>query len=162
MKRQAPIVIGWTEYVDFPEWNVKRVRAKVDTGARSSALHVENIQLLGRDEVAFDVIRNRASKRAPRRVKARISRIGRVRSSTGHTTQRIFVKTSIRMGTVDKQIELSLSDRGSMIHRMLLGRTALTGPFLIDVDKRMLLGRPTARTKPSTKTNKVKKTKQRR
>ncbi len=145
--RQPPVVIGWTEYVDFPDWGVKNVRAKIDTGARSSALHVENIELLGNGQVAFDLIRNRESKKAHRRVKARLSRTGRVRSSTGHATKRLFVKTTLRLGPVERQVEISLSDRGSMIHRMLIGRTALVGPFLIDVDKRLALGRPKPRKK---------------
>ena len=146
--RRPKILIGWTEYVSFPEWEVTKVRAKIDTGARSSALHVENIEVLNSRFVAFDIVRNRKSKRGHMRVKARLSRTGRVRSSSGHSDQRIFVKTKIRLGTVEKEIEISLSDRGSMIYRVLLGRTALSGPFLIDVDKRMLLGNPQATEEP--------------
>lgn len=144
--RRPPVLIGWTEYVEFPEWHVKNVRAKIDTGARSSALHVENIEMVPGGLVAFDVVRNRKSKQH-RRVLARISRTGRVRSSTGHATQRIFVETTMRLGPIEKRIELSLTDRGSMIHRMLIGRSALGGSFLIDVNRRLALGKPERRRK---------------
>jgi len=57
--RPDPLVIGWTEYVELPDWGVKRLRAKVDTGARSSALHVENIEELPRGRVRFDIVLHR-------------------------------------------------------------------------------------------------------
>ena len=56
IERSEPLLIGWTEYVDLPEWGITRVRAKVDTGARSSALHVENIKELPRGRIRFDVV----------------------------------------------------------------------------------------------------------
>jgi hypothetical protein len=137
-----PLVIGWAERVDLPDWGIKRLRAKVDTGARSSALHVENIEELPRDRVAFDVIVNRAKRDKRIHVKAKISRRGRVRSSTGQGAPRIFVTTTLRIGAIEKEVEISLVDREKMIHRMLLGRTALSGPILIDVDRRMTTDKP--------------------
>ncbi len=135
----APIVIGWTEFVDLPEWDIKRLRAKVDTGARTSSLHVENIEELPRGFVRFDVVLHRKIRDRRIHVKAKISRRGRVRSSTGHQSQRLFVETVLRLGPIQKRIEISLVDREKMIHRMLLGRAALTGSILVDVDRRMTL-----------------------
>jgi hypothetical protein len=134
-----PVVIGWTEYVDVPEWGIRDLRAKVDTGARTSALHVENVEELPRGFVRFDVVLHRAKRDRRVHVRTRISRRGRVRSSTGHQTSRLFVEATIRLGPVEKRVEVSLVDRQKMIHRMLLGRAALSGPFLIDVDRRMAL-----------------------
>lgn len=147
---REPVIIGWTEYVDLPDWGVSRLRAKVDTGARTSALHVENIQELPRDHVGFDVILHRKKRSRRVHVKTRIVRRGVVRSSTGHRTRRIFVRTTLRLGPLVKEVEVSLVDREKMIHRMLLGRNALTGPVLIDVDRRMVLGRsePRATRRP--------------
>lgn len=135
------VLIGWTEMVDLPEWGIKRLRAKVDTGARTSALHVENIRELPRDHVSFDVVLHRAKRDRRVHVKAPIARRGRVRSSNGQQSNRIFVETRIALGAVTRSIEVSLVDREQMVHRMLLGRGALTGRFLIDVDRRMLLSR---------------------
>ncbi len=138
---RAPVVIGWTEYVDLPDWGVRRLRAKVDTGARSSALHVENIRELPRDGVRFDVVLHRQKRDRRVHVRAQVVRRSRVRSSNGELSQRLFVQTTLRLGPVEKTIEIGLVDREKMIHRMLLGRAALSGPFLIDVDHRMLLSR---------------------
>ncbi len=139
--RQDPVVIGWTELVDLPEWGVKRLRAKVDTGARTSALHVENIEVLPRGWVRFDVVVHREKRDRHIHVKTKIRRRGRVRSSTGHQEQRIFVETTLKLGPIEKRVEVSLVDRQKMIHRMLLGRAALSGPILVDVDKRLSLRR---------------------
>lgn len=140
VKRER-VLIGWTEMIDLPEWGIKRLRAKVDTGARTSALHVENIRELPRDQVSFDVILHRAKRDRRVHVKAPIERRGRVRSSNGHLSSRIFVRTTIALGGVTRSIEVSLVDREQMVHRMLLGRAALMGAFLIDVDRRMLQSR---------------------
>lgn len=135
-------VIGIAEYVDFPEWGVAGLRAKVDTGARSSALHVENVRELPGDWVEFDVRLHRRDDRRRQTVRARISRRGRVRPSSGEPQARLFVKTTLRLGPVTREVEVSLVDRQRMIYRMLLGRLALAPVFLIDPGRRYVLGKP--------------------
>lgn len=134
------LVIGWAEYVGFPDWGIDQVRAKVDTGARTSALHVENLQMLRDQQARFQVILSR--KHAHRRVwvTAPVSKWARVRSSTGHYTLRCFVHTRIRLGPIIKVIEISLVSREDMSFRMLLGRQALSRDFIVDVSRRGLLG----------------------
>jgi hypothetical protein len=140
-------LIGWNEYVDLPEWEIRGLRAKVDTGARSSALHVEGIERLPRDRVRFQVVLHRKKRDRRVTVEAHIVRRARVRSSNGEYSQRLFVRTRLRLGHVEQVIELSLVDRGQMIHRMLIGRTALEGRFLIDVGHRNLLTKPPRKRK---------------
>lgn len=140
----GPVLIGWNEYVDLPDWGVRGLRAKVDTGARSSALHVDDIRELPRGRVRFDVILHRRKRHRRIRVETRVRRRARVRSSTGQYTWRLFVATRLRLGPVEREIELSLVDRGPMIFRMLLGRTALAGAFWIDPGHRALFGKPDA------------------
>jgi len=125
--------------VDLPEWGVRRLRAKADTGARTSALHVENVEELPRGRVAFDIILDRRRRHRRIRVETRIRRRARVRSSTGHYTTRIFVSTWLRLGPVQREIEISLVDREGMLFRMLLGRSALAGAFVVDVARRRVL-----------------------
>jgi hypothetical protein len=84
-------------------------------------------------------------------VKAPVVKHGRVRSSTGHWTVRYFVKTRIRIGPVEKEIEISLVSREKMMFRMLLGRKALERDFVVDVTKRHAL------SEPSVKSNRKKK-----
>lgn len=132
------ILVGWNENVDLPEWGVQRLGAKIDTGARSSALHVEGLQLLPRERVRFNVVVHREFRDRHVPVIARIVRRSRVRSSNGQFERRIFVETTLSLGGVEKKIEVSLVDRGKMLHRMLLGRTALKGDFVVDVSRRHL------------------------
>lgn len=135
------MVVGWAEYVDIPAWNVTRLRAKMDTGARSSALHVENVEELGHGRVRFDVRLHR--KKLDRRVTVEvpIKRRGRVRPTSGVAEPRIFVSAVVRIGPVAEEVELGLVCRKHMIFRMLIGRSALSHRFLVDVGKRYLLGR---------------------
>lgn len=142
----ARLVIGWNEYVELPDWQIRGLRAKVDTGAKSSALHVENIEELSRDRVRFDVVLHRQKRDRRVTVETHVARRGRVRSSSGHYSTRIFVEATVRIGPVERNVELSLVDREKMIFRMLLGRSALAG-FLIDVSHATTLGRPRRKRK---------------
>jgi hypothetical protein len=153
-----PSIIGWSEYIDFPDWNISRLKAKVDTGARTSALHVENLVEHKNGWVTFDVMLHRKRLERRQHVRTRIVKVARVRSSTGHYTERCFVSTRIRIGSVEKEIEFSLVSRDKMLFRMLLGRTALEHDFWVDVSRRNLLTRRVRKKKASaTKPTKTKK-----
>jgi hypothetical protein len=129
------VVIGWTEYVDL--LTACRLLAKVDTGAQQRAAR-RGIRELPRGMVRFDVVLHREERDLRVHVRAHVKRRSRVRSSNGEIHHRLFVETTLRLGGVEKRIEVGLVDRAKMIHRMLLGRAALAGPFLVDVDHRML------------------------
>lgn len=117
-----------------------RLRAKVDTGARTSALDVDEVVPLPDGRVRFAVVLRRDRSRR-RRVEERVSRIARVRPSSGVSQTRYFVETTLRLGDVEKRVEVSLVPRRGMLCRMLLGRTALAGDFLVDPDSTYRLGR---------------------
>jgi hypothetical protein len=138
----TPLIIGVTEYVDIPEWRISRLRAKIDTGARSSALHVENIRELASGRVRFDVRLSRSQSERRVTVEAPVARRGRVRASNGEVETRIFVAVRLRIGPLEREIELSLVDRGRMIFRMLIGRRALARAFLVDPSRRYVLRKP--------------------
>lgn len=151
------VLIGWNEFVDLPDWGIARLGAKIDTGARSSALHVEDLELLSRGRVRFRVVVHRLHRDRHVPVIARVTRRSRVRSSNGQFEHRFFVGTTLKLGPVEKQIEISLVDRGNMIHRMLLGRTALEGDFIVDVSRRHVQDAD-ARRKKKKKTTKKRST----
>lgn len=136
----AKTVIGCSEYVQFPEWDIDTVQAKVDTGARTSALHVEDIERLNNGRVRFHVMVGRRPPFRRVEVTAPVVKYARVRSSTGHYAMRVFVRTRVRIGPVEKDIEISLVSREKMMYRMLLGRRALERDFLVDVSRRRVLG----------------------
>jgi hypothetical protein len=139
-ERSEPRIIGIAEYVDFPDWGVRALSARVDTGARTSALHVENLKLLAGSRVSFEVRLRRDDPAARVLVETKVSRRAPVRSSSGQTESRIFVKAHVRLGGRERQIEVGLVDRRHMLYRMLLGRSALEGQYLVDVTKRYALG----------------------
>lgn len=154
-----PSIIGWTEYIDFPEWDIAGLKAKVDTGARTSALHVENLVEHDDGWVTFDVMLHRHRQEHRQQVRTRIVKVARVRSSSGHYTERCFVRARIRLGFVEKEIEFSLVSRRAMLFRMLLGRKALEHDFWVDVSRRNLLTRRSRRravSKPKRSTRRRK------
>jgi len=127
------VCLGWREYVAMPELGLHRIRAKIDTGARSSSLHVDDQWRFDRDGqpwVGFS-IRPRLRDTAVD-VEARISDERRVIDSGGHASERIFILARIRVGGVDADVELNLASRHGMRYPMLLGRSAMQGRFIVD------------------------------
>lgn len=141
-RRIEPRTIGAAEFVDFPDWGVRQLRARVDTGARTSALHVENVRLVTGGRVRFEVRLRKDDPAARVAVEAKVSRKAQVRTSDGHEKPRLFVKTHVRLGDREQSIEVGLVDRRHMDYRMLLGRSALERRFLVDVSRSYVLGVP--------------------
>jgi hypothetical protein len=148
-----PPVIGWKEYVGLPELGVASLKAKVDTGARTSSLHVEAIRTLGEptDGEAELEITIAPDRRHPERlVRTRVKQLARipVTDSGGHTELRPVIETLLILGPVEKRIRLTLADRSTMLFRMILGRKALEGDFTVDVSRKYLQPRPAGRRSP--------------
>lgn len=131
--------IGWLEHVDLPEWGVSGLVAKIDTGAKTSAIHVENIEALEGDEIRFDVVLSRKRPDKTVHVKTHFVRKTVIKSSSGTRQSRYIVETLLRMGECEKRIQISLVSRKRMMRRMLIGRTALDGTFVVDVSQTHLL-----------------------
>jgi hypothetical protein len=138
-----PLLIGWKEHVALPEWNITRLRAKIDTGARTSALDAADYELHevpGAGTVAR--LRLRLSRKHPERqvvVEAPVVKMVTVRNSGGMRELRPVVETTVRLGPLEKRIRLTVANRAGMIFRMILGREALAGDFLVEVGKKYLL-----------------------
>jgi len=126
-------IIGWREYIDLPEWGIRGLRAKIDTGARSSALHVEDIKMLTKNRIRFYVVLNK--KDARKKVIATRVRKGRVKSSIGVKTERWYVQTTLRLGGIEKKVLVNLVGREGMNFRMLVGRHTIKDDFIVDVNK---------------------------
>ncbi|MCW5936423.1 MAG: RimK/LysX family protein [Fimbriimonadaceae bacterium] len=136
------LVIGWREFVDLPEWGIEGLHAKIDTGARSSAVHVEQIEEVGEGRIRFQVVLDLRHRHKRVTVEAPISRRSHVTSSNGVKHERYFVETLFRLGPVEKRVEISLVSRDNMKVRMLVGRTALGDEFLVDAHSVHLVHRP--------------------
>jgi hypothetical protein len=140
---QAKTVIGWREPVSFPQWGIRRLKTKVDTGARTSALHVSDVELLENGQVRFRAVvrvRRLGGRVVLRRVpiETPVARTTVVRSSTGRLQHRFVVRAHARIGSLEREIEVTLVCRRRMLCRLLLGRTALEG-FLVDPGRRRVL-----------------------
>lgn len=139
----TPIPVGWREYIALPDWGITRVRVKVDTGARTSAIHVAEYQELEDGTARFEVVISERPKMRTILVEAPLVREAVVKPSSGKRQRRPVVRTTMRLGGVQKEIEISLVSRQGMLCRMLLGRTALGADYCVDASKKYLAsGRP--------------------
>lgn len=125
------VTIGWREYVALPTWGIKAIKAKADTGARTSAIDVGHVVELPGNRVRFDVMYNRDTHEYVT-VEADIARRTSIKSSFGAAHDRIIVRTTMKLGPVEKIIEVGLVSRKTMHCRMLLGRATLAPEFVVD------------------------------
>lgn len=135
--------VGWKEYLALPELGISRLKAKVDTGARTSTLHVDSLGVLealpdGTELVEIVVSPDRRRPDVQVRTRARVLRHMRVVDSGGHPEVRPVVETELVLGPVRKRILLTLTNRSGMLFRMILGRKALEGDFCVDVARKYL------------------------
>ena len=132
--------IGYLEMVSFPEWQIEGILAKSDTGARSSAIDVRNVEELEGGRVRFEMVIRREEPEVSRWVEATVVRRTSIKSSFGRSKDRLMVRTTVRVGDVEKVVELGLVSRKNMTCRMLLGRTTLRRSFLVNSGKTFMLG----------------------
>lgn len=128
-------VIGWREWVALPDLGVPSVKAKVDTGARTSSLHAFNIDRYTEDDteyVRFDIHPVQRSNERTVRAVAAVHDVRSVRSSSGRAQERIVIVTPVTVLGKTWDIELTLARRDKMGFRMLLGRQAIRRRFLVD------------------------------
>lgn len=138
-------IVGWREWLAIPDLNIDFVKAKVDTGARSSALHAFEIKRFDRNGekwVRFKVHPVQRSTKKTVSCEARVHDERTVRSSVGHEQERFVIRPKIELLGERFAIDLTLTNRDAMGFRMLLGREATRGRFLVDPGRSFLAGRP--------------------
>lgn len=143
--RPSPLTIGWREWVSLPDWGVPWLKAKIDTGARTSALHafhVETIDRAGERWARFAIHPWQDTAADPVVVEAPLLDHRAVRSSSGSLHERPVVRTTMRLADRIVPIEVTLSRRDEMGFRMLIGRQALRRAYLVDPARSYLGGRP--------------------
>lgn len=128
-------VLGWREWVALPQLGLSHLKCKVDTGARSSALHAFAVEEFFKEDrrwVKFGLHPLQHNDVKEIWCEAPVTDIRRVTDSGGHTTERYFITTPMVLGGQCFPITLSLTSRDNMLFRMLLGREAMKGRFLVD------------------------------
>lgn len=134
-KRAVKPVLGWREWVALPELGIDAIKAKIDTGARTSALHAYRISPFeehGRRRVRFAVHPVQRHRLPEVQCVADVVDERMVTSSSGHRERRVVIRTPLAVGGRTWPIEITLTDRDEMSFRMLLGRQALRRHVLID------------------------------
>ena len=137
--------IGWREWLLLPDLEINKIKAKVDTGAKTSALHAFDIEYFDRDDhllmVRFKVHPRQRDTAFMVEATAPVLGMRDVRNSGGGIQQRPVISTTVALGQQQWPIELTLTNRDVMGFRMLLGREAIRHRFLIDPGGSYLLGR---------------------
>ncbi len=144
----TPPRIGWRERVDLPDWGLRGVRAKIDTGARTSAIDVAQIEELPDGRIRFEVVGKTKPTRKTKWVEARPVRTSVVKPSHGEPQTRYVCLTTLKIGEHTHEVEISLVCRRKMLCRMLIGRTALAEHFLVDASQMYLLTKPKSSKQP--------------
>lgn len=145
-KKKKPLLprIGWREWIALPQLGVAAIKAKVDSGARSCALHAYAVREFERDGktwLRFRVHPLQRNTKVSVESEAELLEYRVVRSSTGHLTRRPVIRTDMELLGQRFPIELTLTNRDTLGFRMLLGRQAIRGRFLIHAGRSYLGGR---------------------
>ncbi|MDF1832037.1 MAG: ATP-dependent zinc protease [Porticoccaceae bacterium] len=139
----TPITLGWREWVLLPELNLPLIKAKIDTGARTSCLHAFSLEPFnkGRTEwIRFGMHPRQHESQPELFCEARVVDKRIVTDSGGHKEERYVISTLLELGNSKWPIEITLTNRDTMRFRMLLGRTAMQNRVVVDPGASYLLG----------------------
>ncbi len=138
------LTFGWREWVSLPELGIARIKAKIDTGARTSALHAFEVRPYrenGRDRVEFRMHPVQKNNDKVVTCTADVLDRRKVTDSGGHSEERFVIRTELKIGKYHWPIEATLTARDDMLFRMLLGRTAMKGRAQVDPARSYVVGK---------------------
>ncbi|QEN09412.1 hypothetical protein EXM22_16030 [Oceanispirochaeta crateris] len=137
--------IGWREWASFPDWGIDYIKVKIDSGAKTSSIHVDDLVYFEKENtswVRFKVSPWQKSNEDQMTVESPVHSQREIRSSSGYLEKRPVVVVLLKVAGKVLEVELSLTNRSKMGFRMLLGREALNGNFQIITGKSYLSGKP--------------------
>jgi hypothetical protein len=143
------LTVGWREWISLPELGLPAIKAKVDTGAKTSALHafqVDPFQRSGKDFVRFQMHPLQNDSSLVVECEAPLLDQRQVTDSGGHKEMRYVIETRLQLADLEMPIQLTLTNRDSMRFRMLLGRQAMENNILVDPSASFLCGKVDAAT----------------
>lgn len=142
-RRKEPVSIGWRERVSLPDFEVEGVKVKIDSGAQTSSIHAFRPRFSQRDDgewVSFEIHPRRRSRKDAVRVSAKVLTHRWIRSSNGKRELRPVIMTTMSLGGAVFKAEMTLANRHLMAYRMILGRSAMRGRFMVDPGKSYIFG----------------------
>ena len=138
-------IVGWREWLAMPDIGIERLKCKVDTGAKTSALHAFEVDAFKKDDqdwVRFSIHIDEHDLSKVQSCEALIQDVRQVTDSGGNITERFFIETTIEIGDLSLKVPVSLTSRDTMAFNMLLGRSALRkAGLIVDPDKSYLQGK---------------------
>ena len=143
---QETTTVGWREWVSLPELGLPAIKAKIDTGARTSCLHAFSIESFIKEDqewVRFGIHPHQHNTENEVYCEAKVFDKRTVSDSGGHKEERYVISTEVVLANQRWPIEVTLTNRDSMLFRMLLGRTAMKQKIIVDPNESFLLGKPT-------------------
>ncbi len=143
-KKRERITLGWREWISLPDLGVDKILAKIDTGAKTSALHtfyIDDFERDGQKWLRFGLHPNRHSDRQAIHCEAPLKEKRDVTDSGGHTENRYVIDTTFQVGNDRFVAEMTLTNRDNMKYRILLGRNALRRRFAVDPARSYRLGK---------------------
>ncbi|MBS0359214.1 MAG: ATP-dependent zinc protease [Proteobacteria bacterium] len=137
-------LVGWREWIELPELGIQKIKAKIDTGAKTSTLHAFDVQPFkqkGRDKVRFDIHPLQRNTRIVVSCIADIIDRRWVTDSGGHKELRYVIETMLVLGDASWKIEMTLTNRDNMQFRMLLGRAAMRKRLIVNPTASFIIGK---------------------
>jgi hypothetical protein len=144
MAKKTKLTVGWREWVSLPGLGIEHIKAKIDTGARTSALHAFSVRTFkkqGKKMVRFRIHPYQRRKDIVVECVAPVLDRRWVTDSGGHREQRYVIESNVNLGEELWPIELTLTNRESMKFRMLLGRTAMKGRLIVNPGRSYIVGK---------------------
>ena len=140
----APVKVGWLEHVDLPELGLFGEKAKIDTGARTSSLHVDKIVPYLTQEghhraKITKYVRHHGERRVTYQWDVELREFRSVKSSNGAVEERAVIATMLKLGNIARRREFTLTNRREMRYQILVGRKGLGKLFLVDPSVKFLL-----------------------
>jgi hypothetical protein len=147
--KKPPLVIGWREIVTLPDLGLEAFRAKIDTGARTTALHASHIATCVEDGAEWVTFRPpRIGPHTPKTCRARVADRRQIKNTSGRPEERIVIRTHLHIAARNFLIDVSLADRADMRFPMIIGRSAIRNHRLLVDSGRSWLTRPSPLTTP--------------